>query len=105
MFVDRNLPRSHRNGLRWKVTIPASVSGSITRRLPVTVTNISAKGCRADTPHRFYPGSFLLLSFSSLGPLGAIVTWRKEGAVGFRFVRPLDGAVLYHIIGGTAPLA
>jgi len=84
---------------RARVYIGALLAGSITRRMHVSVCDVSALGCRISARSRFNPGDFLTVSLPSFGPFGGSVVWAREHCIGFEFARPLHPAVVARIIG------
>ncbi len=64
----------------------------------VTIFDLSEKGCRfQDGSWKFDLGLHITIKIGSIGPLDAIVKWRRDNTVGVQFVTPLYPSILKHI--------
>lgn len=83
---------------RYKVAVDASFRLGTANRRAVTVTNLSATGCRfVSQGPRLGLGSLVTLSFGRGSLVDAKVRWRFGDTHGVRFSRPLQPAMLDHI--------
>lgn len=94
-------PSDRRRLMRRDVTIGASVNGTVTRQVPVSVRDISCTGCRIAARARFHPGDLLSLRLPTLAPLGGAVVWARDQLLGFEFAQPLHPAVLTKIVADS----
>jgi hypothetical protein len=72
--------------------VPAKPSG------PVTVTDLSARGCRILTRQRLAPDMIVWLRLPGLESWYATVVWAAAGAAGLDFERPFHPAVVDKLI-------
>ena len=64
----------------------------------VTVNDLSIHGCcLIDRFSDLEPGGFISIEIGSIGPVQALVRWRRKDDIGIEFSRPLDAAALHHI--------
>ena len=64
----------------------------------VTVRDLSESGCRFYDPlSPMPPGQNLTIKLGPIGPIDAVVRWRREDDVGIEFLNPLYPSVLDHI--------
>jgi hypothetical protein len=89
--------------VRREVNIRATLGGSIVRRMPVCICDISGVGCRISARWRLNPGDVLTLSVPSFGPFGGTVIWTEGYCIGFEFNQPLHPAVVRTITGMSKP--
>lgn len=83
---------------RYNIAVEASVRDGSDSHQPVSVTNLSAAGCRFVSPDlRLRMRTLVSLSFGRAGVVDAKVRWRVGDVHGVRFDRPLQPAVLDHI--------
>ena len=88
----------HRGTPRASVRIAASLREPAKPSGPVTVTDLSARGCRILTRQRLAPGTTTWLRLPGLESWCATVVWAAGGAVGLDFDRPFHPAVADKLI-------
>jgi hypothetical protein len=87
-----------RSALRASVRIAASLREPAKPSGPVTVTELSARGCRILTRQRLAPGTIVWLRLPGLESWYATVVWAAGGAAGLDFERPFHPAVADKLI-------
>ncbi|MBA3896285.1 MAG: PilZ domain-containing protein [Sphingomonadaceae bacterium] len=87
-------PRDHRRAQRLDVRLEAELRepGS-SQRFEVTVVDLSVVGFRCETSFTLKPGQRVFVTIPGLGPIEAVVEWRRLYAYGCSFDRPLHTAV------------
>ena len=85
-----------RSEARHEVTIVGRVHGHGGSR-EVTIFDLSSHGCRVEDRALPKPGSHITIKIGSIGPIGAIVRWRRDAVTGLKFEYPLYPAILQHI--------
>lgn len=91
------MAHEQRQDERYKVGLAARLANDANSRA-VTVTNVSARGCRfnlAGLP--LEAGAGLTMTFGRAGTLASRVQWRAGNAYGVRFDQPLHATTLDHI--------
>ncbi|MEA1014828.1 PilZ domain-containing protein [Sphingosinicella sp. LY1275] len=83
---------------RASVRIAASLREPAKPSGPVTVTDLSARGCRILTRQRLAPGTITWLRLPGLESWYATVVWGAGGAAGLDFDRPFHPAVADKLI-------
>ncbi|GGD50887.1 hypothetical protein GRI62_06410 [Erythrobacter arachoides] len=81
---------------RHEVTIIGRVYGSEGSN-EITIYDLSERGCRIENAVNAKPGSFVSVKLGKIGPLDAMIRWRKGKSAGLKFSEPLHPAVLEHI--------
>lgn len=81
---------------RFDVTLIGRIYGSGGSR-EVTIFDLSTRGCRAEDYSHAKPGSLVTIKIGTVGPIGAVVRWRRDNFVGLKFENPLYPAVLENI--------
>lgn len=83
---------------RYNIAVEARVLDGGSNQQPVSVTNLSADGCRfVSLDRRMRMGTLVNLAFGRVGTVDAKVRWRVGNTHGVSFARPLQPAVLDHI--------
>lgn len=93
--------RDQRETLRIPVAIETTVCSTMVTRRTTLMTDISAHGCRLETPFGWRQGSTVVLTIPSLSPRGARICWVGPSAVGLQFAQSLSWFVLDHIVQGN----
>lgn len=72
----------------------AAVCGTGISRRQLTLTDISAGGCRLATPFGWPAGSMVVITLPTLAPCAARVLWHTASAVGLAFEQALNPLVI-----------
>ena len=91
-------PQEHidREELRHEVTIVGRLYGANGSR-EVTIYDLSTRGCRVKDEALANPGSLVTIKIGTIGPIAAVIRWRRDNFVGLKFESPLYPAVLDNI--------
>lgn len=91
--------RDHRRAERLDVRLPCELRepGS-SQRFEVDVVDLSVVGFRCETSFTLVPGNRVFVTIPGLGPIEAIVSWRRGFTYGAEFDRYLHNAVFDHIV-------
>ena len=81
---------------RYPVTVIGRLYGSQGSR-EVTIFDLSTRGCRVEDHSRAHPGSLVTVKLGAVGPIAAVIRWRRDHFVGLKFETPLYPAVLENI--------
>lgn len=90
----RSTHADRRRTCRIPVRITAAVCSTSIAKRRVAMTDISATGCRVETPFGWPAGSVVVVTIPTLAPRAARVLWRTPGAVGLAFDQALNPLVL-----------
>jgi PilZ domain len=101
-----NLMRKRRpqaRASRVDTFIEAFLPGPKHRRQPVTVSDLSPGGFRAEAKAQLSPGAEIYVAFPGLGEVASRVVWVKGRTFGAEFIGPADLRRLF-IAGLAAPV-
>ena len=96
------VPRSDRSEVadrieeRYEVTISGKIYGGGHSR-EVTIFDLSTHGCRIQDASYAKPGTHVSIKMGSIGPVAAIVRWRRDNFIGLKFENALYPSILEHI--------
>ena len=96
------VPRPDRSGMadrveeRHGVTIAGKIYGGGSSR-EVTIFDLSTHGCRVQDASYAKPGTHVSIKMGSIGPVAAIVRWRRDDFIGLKFENALYPSILEHI--------
>ncbi|RIV83033.1 PilZ domain-containing protein [Aurantiacibacter zhengii] len=88
--------QKERDELRYDVTVIGKLYGSRGSR-EVTIFDLSTRGCRIEDYSGAPPGSLVTIKIGAVGPIAAVVRWRRDHSMGLKFEDPLYPAVLENI--------
>ena len=88
--------QKERDEPRYDVTVIGKLYGSRGSR-EVTIFDLSTRGCRIEDYSGAPPGSLVTIKIGAVGPIAAVVRWRRDHSVGLKFEDPLYPAVLENI--------
>lgn len=89
-------PTVERSEDRHEVTIVGRLYGSDGSR-EVTIYDLSTHGCRVEDHSFSRPGSLVTIKIGSVGPVRAVIRWRRNASIGLKFEDPLYPSVMEHI--------
>jgi hypothetical protein len=90
---------TRRREQRGSVVMQGAIRHNITCRTPVSISDLSARGCRVFTADEGIGiGSCVFVRLNDLAPLRATARWRRGGNVGLEFDQPLYLPVLDHLL-------
>lgn len=85
---------------RGSIAMPGAIRHNVTCRTPVSISDLSARGCRVwTTDDSIGVGSCVFVRLNDLAPLRATARWRRGASVGLEFDQPLYIPVLDHLLG------
>ena len=79
-----------RRSMRSEVRLDATIVAGPSRRVAVTVLNVSAHGVMAETRASFVPGRAVMLELAGLAPTPGRIAWTRQGYIGLAFAQPLS---------------
>ncbi|GAA5049776.1 hypothetical protein GCM10023208_08230 [Erythrobacter westpacificensis] len=94
--VQQDGAQAERDEPRFDVTLIGRMYGSHGSR-EVTIFDLSTRGCRVEDLSHAKPGSIVTIKIGTVGPIGAVIRWRRQNFVGLKFENPLHPAVLENI--------
>lgn len=95
-------------GRRWRErNAPASTAIELAcagggPTMAVRLIDLSTFGCRVGGDGAESVGDHVRLSFGDRAPVSATVIWRREGALGCRFDKPIATSMMRQLICGEA---
>ena len=81
---------------RHEVTIIGRLYGADGSR-EVTICDLSTHGCRVQDHSFAKPGAIVTIKIGTIGPIRAVIRWRRDKFIGLKFEDPLYPSVLEHI--------
>ncbi|WP_346033358.1 PilZ domain-containing protein [Erythrobacter westpacificensis] len=81
---------------RYDVTLDGRLYGTNGSRA-VTIYDLSTRGCRVKDHTLANPGSLVTIKIGHVGPIAAVIRWRRGNFVGLKFESPMHPAVLDNI--------
>lgn len=81
---------------RYAVSVAATVL-TTPMGSPVTISNVSQRGCRFTSSDRIPVGTFTAIRIGRAPPIGGCVEWRAGNNYGMRFEREMHLIVLDHV--------
>lgn len=92
-MTDKTSRRAERVSLRAEVDFRRQGD----HRYQVTISDMSAEGCRIEAPIKVSPGDPLWISLPGLESIQGKARWIENWTVGVEFDRPLHPAVFDHV--------
>ena len=90
-----------RDVLRHPVTLTGGLSSAEGGPQPVTLTDISDRGCRIERPAALTRDTVVTLSFGGYAPFSAHVAWTSPDAAGLRFDQALHPALIAQVLAAA----
>jgi hypothetical protein len=87
-------PPDRRRARRRSVTVAAQTRDRDTPPVPVTVTDLTAQGCRIEGDIALVEGAEIWLGIPGIAPRRARVAWADGGEAGCQFYFPVRGDVV-----------
>jgi hypothetical protein len=86
-----------RRAPRLSVTVAAQTRASDTPPVPVTVTDLTAEGCRIEGEIALEEGAEIWLGIPGIAPRRARIAWAGRGEAGCQFFFPIRGDVVEEV--------
>lgn len=85
-----------RGEARYDVTIVGRLYGASGSH-EVKIFDLSTRGCRAEDHSLVKAGAIVTVKVGAIGPIAAVIRWRRDKFIGLKFEDPLHPAVLESI--------
>ena len=96
------VPPERRRARRLAVSVPAQTRGAgDAAPMSVTVTDLTAKGCRIAGSIDLAEGGEIWLGIPGIAPRRARIAWAREGEAGCEFLFPLREDVVEEVAGAS----
>ena len=92
-----------RGAVRHKVRIDATLDHSSAGAIPISVTELSTRGCRIELDEQIASGSIIAIDIPGLAPIDDCVIWQRFDQVGCRFLSELHPKLLEAALEINAP--
>jgi hypothetical protein len=91
-----------RRSRRRRVCVPAQSRGGEAPPVPVTVTDLTAEGCRIEGEIDLSEGAQLWLGIPGIAPRRARVAWARRGEAGCEFFFPVRDDLVEDVARGSS---
>ncbi|WP_380787223.1 PilZ domain-containing protein [Sphingomonas sp. R86521] len=97
-ITDRRSIRRRRAG------VPCWIGSSALGKRRAELRDISAQGCLCMASLTAQPGTSVLVTIPTFGPMLTTVRWARVDRVGLEFANPLHASVVEHIVKAHPPV-
>ena len=86
---------------RLPVTVAAQSRGGESPPVPVTVTDLTAEGCRIEGEIDLSEGAQVWLGIPGIAPRRARIAWARQGIAGCQFFFPIREDIVEDVAGAS----
>ena len=94
-------PAERRRKRRLPVTVAAQTRGGESPPVPVTVTDLTAQGCRIEGEIDLVEGAQIWLGIPGIAPRRARVAWARSGIAGCHFFFPIRDDIVEDVANAS----